>query len=394
MKKCGIILFFLLAVTAMVKAQTSAAYKQNGRFTLNGRITGGKSPGKMYLYFLDKKGGAHTAVDSCLLKNGLFVFKGMLDEPVLAKLRFAIADVSIPENERSDPKYDELLLYMEPAIMNLATKYSLKYATVTGSRSENDYITIQKDIEKYNSAIGYINYLGINAANKNDSATVSRMLLSKDSVMDEIYLYYQEFASSHAQSPVALYTLSQCLKGASNKAGALEKTENIYNALAVSVKSTASGQELEEAIRKQEATGIGRIAPDFTQADTLGNAVTLSSFRGKYVLLDFWASWCGPCRAENPNVVKAFNQYKDKGFTILSVSLDQPGGKSKWLKAIHDDGLNWTHVSDLQFWSNAVAKLYYIQSVPSNLLLDKDGKIIAKNLRGPALDKKLGELFQ
>jgi peroxiredoxin len=140
-------------------------------------------------------------------------------------------------------------------------------------------------------------------------------------------------------------------------------------------------------------TAIGKNAPDFEQADTSGNMVKLSGFRGKYLLLDFWASWCGPCRAENPNVVKAYQKYHDRGFTILGVSLDQPGKKEAWLKAIHQDGLTWTHVSDLQFWNNAVAKMYGIRSIPQNFLLDKDGKIIATNIRAEELNKKLSEIF-
>jgi peroxiredoxin len=122
--------------------------------------------------------------------------------------------------------------------------------------------------------------------------------------------------------------------------------------------------------------------------------VSLSSFKGKYVLVDFWASWCGPCRQENPNVVKAFNKFKDKNFTILGVSLDRPNAKDRWLKAIHDDGLAWNHVSDLKYWDNEVAKLYGIRAIPQNLLLDPQGKIIARNLNGEALDKKLEEVIK
>ena len=155
-------------------------------------------------------------------------------------------------------------------------------------------------------------------------------------------------------------------------------------------KNTIAFQEQIEIAKK---TGIGKFAMDFTQNDTLGMPVSLSQFRGKYVLVDFWASWCGPCRVENPNVVKVFHQYKDKGFTVLGVSLDRPNAKDKWLKAIHDDGLAWTQVSDLKFWDNEVAKLYGIRAIPQNLLIDPQGKIIAKNLRGMELEQYLAKTF-
>jgi peroxiredoxin len=139
---------------------------------------------------------------------------------------------------------------------------------------------------------------------------------------------------------------------------------------------------------------IGTQAPDFTQTDTAGHTISLHDFKGQYVLLDFWASWCKPCRKENPVVVNAFNKYKSKGFTVISVSLDIPGGKEKWLQAIHDDGLGgWTNLSDLNFWDNAVGRLYHIRSIPMNFLIDKQGTIVATNLRGEVLEQQLHDLF-
>jgi peroxiredoxin len=150
-------------------------------------------------------------------------------------------------------------------------------------------------------------------------------------------------------------------------------------------------KELSSQVEKLKITAIGQLAPEIALTNPNGQVVKLSSLRGKYVLIDFWAKWCGPCRRENPNVVKAYKRFKDKGFEVFGVSLDR--NKEDWLKAIAEDGLTWTHVSDLKYFESQAAKDYNINAIPFSILLDKTGKIIAKNLRGAALEQKLEEVF-
>ncbi len=151
-------------------------------------------------------------------------------------------------------------------------------------------------------------------------------------------------------------------------------------------------REFIKHVETMKATAVGQPAPEIALPNPQGEVIKLSSLKGKYVLVDFWAKWCGPCRRENPNVVKAYNKYKDKGFTVYGVSLDRT--REDWLQAIEEDNLTWTHVSDLKFWQSEAAKTYGITAIPFSILLDPNGVIIAKNLRGTALDKKLAEIFE
>jgi len=207
---------------------------------------------------------------------------------------------------------------------------------------------------------------------------------TRNKVLDQVQLTIKQKPAS----PVSAFVLF----AVNPLFGSADDLETEYKMLAPVAQQSTYGKLITQILADARIGAVGTNAIDFVQQDTANNAVRLSSFKGKYVLVDFWASWCGPCRRENPNVVNVYNKYKDKNFTILGVSLDQD--KASWLKAINDDKLTWTHVSDLKYWQNEVAQLYHIESIPQNMLISPDGKIIARNLRGEELEQKLKELIK
>ncbi len=339
------------------------------------------------MVYLSYRAGNNQVTDSTKLQNGKFHFTAKVAEPTPANLmaRFAPGDGELR------PRYKRMQLFMEPGNINISIKDSIELAKVTGSKSQKALEALEKLEKPYDEkeeAMGkkYQEYFAAK-----DTASMKSLETEFDKISEEKNeKVYHKYLTENPNSPIALYVLDQYAGYDIDP----KKVDPLFNRLPAITRKLPSAIAFKKRIETAKKTAIGAYAMDFVQNDTLGKPVSLSSFKGKYVLLDFWASWCGPCRAENPNVVKAFNNYKDKNFTVLSVSLDQPGKKQAWLDAIHKDGLDWNHVSDLKFWDNAVAKEYGIRAIPQNLLLDPRGKIIAKNIRGEELNKKLEDIFK
>jgi peroxiredoxin len=321
------------------------------------------------------------------LQNDKFHFTAKVTEPTLANLMVRFEPVA----GKDRPRVERMQLFIEPGNITVSVKDSMDLATVSGSQSQKAFEALSKLEKPYDEKAEALSKKYRQYYDAKDTAGTKSLEAEFDKLSQEREKkVYHTYLMENANSPIALYVLNQ-YAGYDIDA---KKVEPLFKKLPAATRSLPSGIAFKERIETAKKTGVGAYAMNFTQNDTLDKPVSLSDFKGKYVLIDFWASWCGPCRAENPNVVKAFNEYKDKDFTVLGISLDQPGKKQAWLDAIHKDNLTWTHVSDLKFWDNAVAKQYGIRAIPQNLLIDPTGKIIAKNIRGEELTKKLEEVIK
>jgi peroxiredoxin len=318
-------------------------------------------------------------------EGNTFEFIGTTDEPIPARIIVHFA----PENEGDQPKQYRANLYLEPGTINLNIPADMTAATVSGTPANDqaaEWSAIQKPLREEMDLIN-TEYMAVPDEEK--AARIEEFRTRMIAANDKSKAAMEEFVAARPDSWFALNTLYSQIVSAEDIDGAQATLDKFTEPL----RATKVGQSKQAQIDKWKTVIVGATAPDFTQNDVDGNPVKLSDFRGKWVLIDFWASWCGPCRAENPNVVAAYNQYKDKNFTILGVSLDQPGAKEAWVKAIADDKLDWTQVSDLQGWKNAAADLYAVRSIPANFLLNPEGVIVAKNLRGEELATKLAEVL-
>jgi thiol-disulfide isomerase/thioredoxin len=365
-KKPGIILLALLAIVSVSWQQLRAPKE----FVLKGNVQGFADS----IVFLTYGTFNNTKIDSVKVKNGQFVFKGAVGEPLQGML--------FSRNYRL-----RIDLYVESGPISITGSIdALDDLKVAGSPVVNEYEVFNKQIMANRKRVNNIFTEAYNAKQAGDTAKAKQLEADGNKWYAYEYEMRKEYIRQHPSSPISVRELQMYVN---NKT--LEESTKMYEALDPKVKASEQGKELTERITLLNKILTGKSALAFTQSDVNGNPVTLASFKGKYVLLEFWASWCGPCRAENPNLLKQKEVFGDK-FSILGVSLDKT--KDPWVQAIAKDGLTWTQVSDLKGWNNQIAVLYGVKAVPANFLIDPNGVIIAQDLRGEALNKKLKELFQ
>ncbi|HTD98645.1 MAG TPA: TlpA disulfide reductase family protein [Mucilaginibacter sp.] len=369
----------MLSLPILAFAQVPKPFNVVGKFgTLNAKI------------YLGYQLGSNRVLDSAQAVNGSFEFKGDLIYPSPAIMIVDYKGVGANKLDVGDNS-DKLTFYLDKGTITLKSVDSAYKAQIIGSPINDQY---QKLLAINAESSAKTNQLMTDAVKSADdkSNTVERQnqLQAKlKAIQANYHAALKNFILTNPNSYLSLLSLSS-LGGPSPDPNEIEP---LLNGLSKEIRETETARTLKNALENLKATAIGAMAPDFEQTDTLNRPVRLSSFKGKYVLLDFWASWCVPCRQENPNVVKAYNRFKDKNFTIIGISLDKRDGAFAWMNAIRQDHLNWTQLSDLKFWNNAVAQLYFVQGIPKNFLIDPSGKIIAQDLRGDDLEAKLEEVL-
>lgn len=355
--------------------------QQTFDYHISAKIPQSKHFRKAYLFYTV---GQEQVIDSTTMQYGAFTFSGHIKEPVKAKL-------CIGSNNYWDQQHDATELYLDKGTIQLAGTDSIKNARITGSLLNTEFKSYSRQMEpletaRLNNRQAYYRIPNYLRSSKTINDSLDAIDLKLYNQIKELNIRYVQ---THPQSFLSLHLIN-------NICGAIpdvSQMRTLFDPLNAGLKRTPTGESIQQRINELLTIAVGTTAPEFAVADTKGNIVKLSSFRGKYVLVDFWASWCHPCRAENPNVAKAYQRYKNKNFEVIGISLDVERDKAAWLDAIEKDGLTWINLCDLKGWKTNVAKAYHIQAVPQNFLIDPQGKIIGHNIKGEQLQQTLAKLF-
>ncbi|BDD02643.1 TlpA disulfide reductase family protein [Aureibacter tunicatorum] len=370
-------IFLGLALAGMIFSCENKQKPQNetagDHFEING-TTSVIPDSTMVLLKKHKGGHSFEKLDSAMVLNGKFRLNGKLESPDRLYLDLG--------------KNQQLGLFMGNEVVNVAIDdANIANAEITGSKSQNDYQSYLKAVKPYADKKSLLENEYYDAQQKNDTAALNKVnALYEETIADEQKVI-EQWIKEHPASYISAVAIREQLIYQLD----YNELNDMLKILSPEVLKTEAGESLSERRDVLSKVAVGQMAPDFTLNTPDGQSLSLSSLRGNPVLIDFWASWCPPCRKENPNLVKTFNLYKDKGLQIIGVSLDT--SLDKWKKAIADDHINWYQVSDLQGWKSPVVAKYGVISIPHTVLLDSDGKIVAKNLHGEKLKKELDKLL-